>query len=254
MSGPVRFAAETPARLDLSRRFAVATPPANPTVEPELHYLLPPGLTLYVTRLPVSASTSLDTRNAGYVKNYDGLYESFGALKPRALLIGLTGPSYRLGADGDADLCRRLTEAAGAPVLTVSRAIRQGLEALGAGSVNLVSPYPGWLTEMAVAYWEAVGLKVRNVVKDQEEFRAYQITTDEVLRLLERVPFDDADATVMSGTGMITVPAIMAARKAVGRPILSSNVCGAWWLTRQAGPNGGADALRGVCPELAGAL
>ncbi|WP_156884443.1 maleate cis-trans isomerase family protein [Stappia stellulata] len=250
MTTTVKLKAVVPPELEHSRRVAVATPPANPTVEPELQYLLPAGVTLYTTRLPVSASTRLETRNEGYVRNYDDLYGSFGALKPSSLLVGLTGPSYRLGPDGDEDLAARLTAAAGAPVLTVSLAIRKALVALGAQSLNLVSPYPGWLTEKAVAYWEAAGFSVRHVIKDQEDFRAYDLTTEDVVALLERVPFNDADATVMSGTGMITIPAIVAARAEIDRPVLSSNLCGAWWLTGQAGI-AASQALRRSCPELA---
>ncbi len=39
----------------------------------------------------------------------------------------------------------------------------------------------------------------------------------------------------MRGTGMPTLPAILAGRETVTKPILSSNLCAAWWALRVAG-------------------
>ena len=44
---------------------------------------------------------------------------------------------------------------------------------------------------------------------------AYELTTDEVRAALAHVDQDRVDATVMSGTGMLTLPAILAARRTV---------------------------------------
>lgn len=177
--------------------------------------------------------TTLLERNRRYIESYGPALASFGALPLDAAVIGLTGPSYKLLPDGDEDLCRRLS-ASGVKTQTASGAIAAALRALGARRVCLFSPYPSWLTAEAAAYWTAAGNEVTQVVKVSDTHDAYALTTADVVEALRQVRPDTVDAIVMSGTGMLTLPAILASRTALPVPFLSSNLCCAWWLTRQA--------------------
>ncbi len=239
--------------LGLECPVAVATPSANPAVEPELHYLLPDDIALYTTRFPVMPGTTLMERNAAYLTYYPKVHENFGNLAPKALLLALTGPSYRLLGGQDEAMCANIAASAGMPVATSSVTIREAVRMLSVGTISLVSPYPAQLTDMAVGYWEDAGIKVLEVVKVTEEFRAYELRSGEVLEALRKVKSPQADATVMSGTGMISIPAIIQARKTISKPILSSNLCGGWWLTAKAGRKAGP-ALAEAAPELAARL
>lgn len=239
--------------LGLGCPVAVATPSANPAVEPELHHLLPAKVALYSTRFPVMPGTTLMERNAAYLTYYAKAHEAFGALGPKALLLALTGPSYRLIGGRDEAMCAEISAKANIPVVTSSVAILEALRVLSAGSISLVSPYPAELTDMAVAYWEDAGIKVVEVIKVTEEFRAYELRSDEVFAALSKVKSSQSDATVMSGTGMISIPAITRARQTVAKPILSSNLCGGWWLTAKADQKASA-ALAKASPELANSL
>jgi maleate isomerase len=230
----------------------VLVPPSNPSIEPELHRLLPESIALFAGRLPVMPGTTLEERNRRYLATYRDAVKSFGDLKLAAMVIGLTGPSYRLGPAGDAELTRELsTLAGGIPVATASLAIRDALAALGARRLCLFSPYPGWLTDESVAYWTDAGHEVVQVVKVSETFRAYELTTDDVRNALAAVRHDAIDATVMSGTGMLTLPAILAARAHVHTPLLSSNLCCAWWLMRTVAMRAGSKLFAAATPELA---
>ena len=234
----------------------VLVPPSNPSVEPELARCLDGRMTLYASRFPVMPGTTLQERNRRYLDLYRDSVKTFGELALRGIAIGLTGPSYRMKPEGDRALVRDLSAHAGTAVITASAAIDDALASLHARRICLVSPYPQWLTDESVEYWRAAGREVVQVVKISETFRAYALTNAEIGSALASVDTNAVDAIVMSGTGMLTLPAILDAlpRRTAPVPILTSNLCCAWWLLARAGLREGSPLFARAAPELAAAL
>ena len=221
-------------------RVGVATPQANPTVEPELRTLLPATIGVYATRL-VHAAPRVEDRLDHYVRHMPDAIASFGVLRLAAFGFGCTGSSYRVGpALEDRLSAEASSRAGGLPVVTAAQAIRRALAALGLRRVALVSPYPEGLSEAGYRYWADCGvelvarLRVEPALSDTH--RIYELTSDDACDALLRIDRAGADALLATGTGMPTLRALRALRDELPLPVLSSNLCLAWALTRDAAP------------------
>jgi len=220
-------------------------------VEPEFQAALPKNMIMHASRFPVQPG-DLAQRNEGYRAAYPTSVMGYGPLHLDAILVSCTGSSYLLGKAGDAKISADLQKLTGVPTITSSYSIQEALAALNIRSITLMSPYPSWLTKQSAEYWSG-SLQLDEVIQlgDGSTNAAYELDDDYVeQQLLKLEPRAKDSAVLMSGTGMPTLDAIGRVGNKLGVPVLSSNLCGIWWLLRATGLKSGSDHFNAAAKPL----
>jgi maleate isomerase len=225
-------------------RFGLLTPQSNPTVEPEFRRLAPADTELYVARM-ASRSEDPRTRLVEYLENLPATLQQYDTLRLDAVAFACTGSSYVLGEAREAAIVAAAQAAIGAPVETAASAILRALQAMRARRIHVVSPYPAWLRDAGIAFWQAAGLEVVGTVTvetGRSDTRGiYELQGADAAAALAHLDARGADAVLISGTGMPSLD-VLRARVTRPLPMISSNLCLAWRL-HQLMPGGGGPAL-----------
>ncbi|MFK7954694.1 MAG: hypothetical protein AB8B96_01235 [Lysobacterales bacterium] len=206
------------------RRFiGVATPQANPTVEQELHQLLPPPAQVLATRL-VSTAAQAEDRLVEYMRQLPDALASFDTLPLELFLFGCTGSSYLVGPEVEDQITRDVEADTRIPIITATQAILAELRRRDVSRLAMLAPYPPWLIDAALRYWSLRGIAVTHSARIDVgvDTRAiYAITPDQALEAARAQDKNNAPVLLLSGTGMPTLEVI----DQLNRPVLSSNLC-----------------------------
>jgi maleate isomerase len=125
-----------------------------------------------------------------------------------------------------------------AKVRSSAGALVEGVRALGASRIALVTPYMRPLAEQVVAYLEAEGLEVADwralEVEDNREVGC--IPGDRVMAAARSLDLAGVDALVISAcVQMPSLDLVEAAEQELGLPVLSAATAGAYSVLRAAG-------------------
>ncbi len=188
---------------------------------------------VHIARLPYCAQGDLAARNELYLDHYLDSALSFGTLPLKGIIIGCTGSNYCLGPLEDRRRCEVASAQLGIPLVTASLAILEMIQALGFTRLQLELPYPDWLIESAVEYWQAAGLEVvahHSLLELMGADTAYGITSQALESYLNGLSVSRDTLVLLSGTGMPTLSAMADLIESYSAPIMSSNLCIAQWL------------------------
>ena len=196
-------------------RIGFLVAPGNPTVEPEMQALCPPGASLHFTRL--SASGPAGTHTGQEERNL-----SQAASVPEAVkLLAMVSPA--------------MEALSGTRFITAFGSTLAALAALGCTRIAYGTPYSEATTLQGKQHLEAHGIavvshgilpNVRNIYEESES-RAYA--------LARSVDHPDAEAVFLSGTGMPPVSVLQTLEDDLGKPVISAASVMMWHALQLAG-------------------
>ena len=210
-------------------RVGLMIPSSNTMMEVDFTRDLPPGHALHTARMYME-----DTTPAGENRMLDEFAlpaaRDLGTARPDVVVFGCTSAGALRGNDYDTELCQRISELTGAPVVSTIGAVRTAIEASGAASIGVITPYVDELNEKIKASIEDDGIDVAGItgLGITDNFQIAEVGQDEIVAFAERAlgPLA-ASGTIDLVFASCTNFGAMAVRPAIaerlGLPVVTSN-------------------------------
>lgn len=154
--------------------------------------------------------------------------------KVNVIGYGCTASGFLHTPAEDQALAERIRNDTGTPCATSSRAIVDGLRALGAKKLSLASPYAPWLNERLKHYLTADGFDVLAMQGLSTEAHS-TITRERILTLVDEVVRPQTEAIFISCSNFRTLDIIEPIEQKYGKPVVTSNASMMWAMLRLLG-------------------
>jgi maleate isomerase len=220
-------------------RIGLITLASDSSVLPEYARVMPDGIAVYAApivlpRGEVSAAALAEMLEGDQLER---AAELLIWTDVDIIVFACTTGSLVHGVGWDREVGTRIARASGRAATTTTTAVLAALQAVGATSLAVATPYVDELNGIERQFLEESGFAVASIAglgcaTDAEIGR---LEPEDAVSLVERVDTPEADAVFISCTNFHCLPAIASLERQRGKPVVTSNLAGAWAALRQIG-------------------
>ncbi|MBL8383205.1 MAG: aspartate/glutamate racemase family protein [Burkholderiales bacterium] len=215
-----------------TQRIGLLVPSSNSTQEPEFAAMLPPCVSLHVTRLSLATVDPDSTLNV--VADLERESRKLADADVDVILLAATAPSTRMGKGYDAQLIKRIEDATGRRATTAATAMLEAFAAQGVRRVALAAPWAAQTNAVVAAFLQAHGIEVvsqeaMEVTRNNEIGRLAPATAYELGLKADR---SAADAVFLACGNWWTASIVEPLEAALGKPVLTTNNVALWAALR----------------------
>ncbi len=194
-------------------------------MEPDFYRNLPPHISLHTARMLVE-----DVTAAAEERMLDEFAlpaaRDLGTMNPHVVVFGCTTAGALRGSEYDRELCAKISEITGAPVVSTIQAVNQALAATGAKKVLILTPYVEELNQCIRRSIEETGLEVLAVfgLGMLSNPAVAEVNADEIVQFArEKIRGLNPDCLFISCTNFRGMEAIPRLKKSFDLPVVTSN-------------------------------
>jgi maleate cis-trans isomerase len=218
-------------------RLGLIVPPNNTVSESEWASMMPPGVTMHAQRIRLNPLARNAEEQAILRDSLREACSLFAEADISAVIFGCTAPS---AVNPRHEMEAMMHEATGLPSVTAAAAVVDAIVAVSAGKVVLISPFSAALTAHEAEFMTHEGIEVisqhslgHGTYAPGRKLEIHRIPPSEVRDAVLRIDTSAADAIVLSGTNLVTFPAIEEIEALTGKPVISSNQAMLWAALRK---------------------
>lgn len=221
--------------IEKKHRVGLLVPSSNSTQEPEFAQMLPPSVSLHVSRLSLSRIDPDAT--VQIVAELDKESRKLADADVDIIVFAATAPSTRMGKGYDAQLIKRIEDATGKPATTAATAMLDAFAVLGVRRVALAAAWSETTNKWVAGFLESHGIDVvsqvaMGIVSNNDVGRLHPDTAFEHGRKADR---KDADAVFLACGNWGTASIVERLEQAVAKPVLTTNNMTVWHALKKIG-------------------
>ncbi len=220
-------------------RLGLIVPPTNTANEAEWNRVVPDGITVHSTRMPLHAQSDRPVQDddaiAVDLRRAAGDVAQAGVA---AIAYGCTAGSMTVPLDR---LPQIIHTATGIPGVTTAGAIVEALRAVGARHVALAGPYHDAMIEHEAAFLSMLGFRVTakrglgiGASGPADFVRLRTVAPAQVYALARATVVAGTDALFLACTDLATLAVVDALEADLGIPVITSNQATLWATLRAA--------------------